>query len=756
MKKNTLKRHILFVVCLSFCFSALAQKNQWKELSSDTQLSQDKWQRDVAPSTSKLFSLNLENIKDRLANVPSRKEATISSGVLLDFPNAEGALETYSVLEASVMHPELQERYPDIRSYVGQNVDKPYITIRFSISYKGLNAIILNSELGSQHIDCLTKDQTIYQVYKIKDVPVPSDAFACYTEDEGVDLANRMPSQNDLLRNADDGTLREYNLALGCTQEYADYHVTEAGLNMATDAVKKAAILAIMNDMMTRVNAVYETDLSVTMTLIPTNENIIFLTDTFLSNDNLNALIDESRNFLPSLAGSTFEIGHMLADTSGGLAYVSRVCDNSFKAGAASGRFGVPSGLVHENIIRHEMGHQYGALHTYNSNNCAGPSTPSTAYEPGSGTTTMSYAGICGPSSNVIATNDLYFHQISLQQIWANIDSGAFDCSTNTPNNNALPTVEAGANYIIPIGTPFKLTGVSNDADGIESHTYCWEQFDLGPSISNPGETTMEGPVVRSFSPSPSPTRYIPRLEDVVANGGNSTAWEKLMLIARDLNFRLTVRDNGVNGGQTVFDGMTVTTAQTGFFRVTSQNTNGISYDGATTQTVTWNVAGTTGSGINTSQVNILLSVDGGVTFDTILLENTDNDGSADVVIPNGINSTECRIIVEAVGNIFYNINQSEFEIESTLSVDDQNLNDYLTVYPNPNKGEFNIKYTNGFNEGLQIEIYDIRGRSILSKTFDNTGDFNETIKIPNATSGVYIIRFTDGDQKGIKKLVIQ
>ncbi|MEH6536757.1 MAG: reprolysin-like metallopeptidase [Psychroserpens sp.] len=756
MKKNSLKRYVIIMICLSFSFSSFAQNNLWKEISNDTDISQDKWQRDVTPNTSKLFSLNLEAVKEILANAPSRKEATIASGVLLDFPNAEGKLETYKVLEASVMHPDLQALHPDIRSYVGQHVDKPYITIRFSISHKGLNAIVLNSELGSQHIDCLTKDQAIYQVYKIKDVDVPSDAFVCYTEDEGVDLANREPSLDNLQRNADDGLLREYNLALACTQEYAAYHVTEAGLDMASDALKKGAVLAVMSDMMTRINAVYEIDLSVTMTLIPTNENIIFLTDSFLSNDNLGALIDESRNFLPSLAGSGFEIGHMLANTSGGLAYVSQVCNDAFKAGAASGRFGVPAGLVHENIVRHEMGHQYGALHTYNSTNCAGPATASTAYEPGSGSTTMSYAGICAASSNVISTNDLYFHQISLQQIWTNISFGNFNCSTDVSNGNALPTVEAGADYFIPIGTPYKLTGVTTDADGIGTHTYCWEQFDLGPAATNPGPTTLAGPVVRSFPPDPNPTRYIPRLEDVLVNGGNSTQWEKLMLIARDINFKLTVRDNGVNGGQTVVDDMKITTVQSGFFKVTSQNTGAISYDGGTTQAVTWNVAGTTGSGIDTAQVNILLSTDGGVNFDTILLAATDNDGTADVTIPNGTSSTECRIIVEAVGNIFYNVNLAEFEIVSTLSIDDEDLNDNLIVYPNPNKGEFSIKYTNGSSDGLQIDIYDIRGRFLLSKTYDNTGDFNETIKLPNAKTGLYLLSVTVGNQKSIRKLVIQ
>ncbi|MEH6536756.1 MAG: M12 family metallo-peptidase [Psychroserpens sp.] len=752
MKKNTLKRHVIVMICLSFCFSAFAQDNSlfWTLVEEDATYERS----GIVPSKETFFELNFVGIKEALTNAPDRKTANGVSNVILQFPSTTGKLQAFKIFKASVLHQELQERFPELGSFIGQSIDNPSHIIRFSISPYGFKSVLLGSNKGTEYIEVVSNNDNVYSVHLRQDLPPEIDQFECGVTDE-MSINEWTNSSSSAQRNASDGQLREFRLALACTEEYAAVHVNAAGLSGGTDAQKKAAVLAEMNDVMTRVNAVYENELSVTMVLVPTNENIIFLSSPFLNNSNYPLLIDQSQQFIDAFVGSLYDIGHMLSTGPGGLAQLFSPCTTN----KARGVSGVSSGggTQFEGILMHEMGHQYGSTHTWNGSegSCSVSNiTASSAYEPGSGSTILSYSGICG-SQNVQGSRDLYFHQKSLQMMWDNITFGNSQCAAMTPSGNSAPTVEAGANYIIPIGTPYKLTGVSTDTDGTGAHTYCWEQYDLGPP-GIPSTTTLQGPLVRSFLPDASPTRYIPRLEDVLANGGNSTQWEKLMLLARDINFRLTVRDNGVNGGQNAVDGMTVTTVQTGFFRVNSQNTGGISYDGGTTQTVNWTVAGTTGSGIDTAQVNILLSTDGGVNFDTVLLANTDNDGTADVTIPNGTSSTECRIIVEAVGNIFYNVNLAEFEIVSTLSVDDQDLNDNLIVYPNPNKGEFSIKYTNGFSAGLQIDIYDIRGRSIFSKKFDNTGDFNQTIKLPNATSGVYILSVKDGDQKGIRKLVIQ
>ena len=79
------------------------------------------------------FNLNIEGITQALLNAPVRGEATTQSNLILQFPNSKGEMESFRVMEAPVMHPDLQSQYPDIRSYVGVNVlNSSYI--RFSIS----------------------------------------------------------------------------------------------------------------------------------------------------------------------------------------------------------------------------------------------------------------------------------------------------------------------------------------------------------------------------------------------------------------------------------------------------------------------------------------------------------------------------------------------------------------------------------------------------------------------------------------------
>lgn len=744
----------LFTLVFAMFFSiSYAQKtNLWAPASEDNLRQKELIYNADEPVEYQQFELKLNALKSRLESAPNRRVASFTQGVIVDFPNSDGTIEQYRVVEASVMHADLQAQFPEIRSYKGTSITNPANSVRFSISPYGLKSIKLSPE-GVDYIEPMTADRTVYSVYSRASVPF--QGFECGVEDEGldIDLSNAQDT-GTFQRNANDGQLRTFVLALGCTEQYAAFHVAQAGLSDdAPDNDKKAAVLANMNDVMTRVNALYENELSLTMELVPTNLNVIFLSSPFLSNSNYSELINQSQTFIDAFVGVPYDIGHMLTTGPGGLAQLFSPCTPN-KARGVSGT-GAPIGSSFEGILMHEMGHQYGSPHTWNGSegscNASNVST-SSAYEPGSGTTIMGYAGICG-SQNIQTSRDLYFHQRSLQMMWDNISGGTSTCATQTATGNNAPTVDAGANYNIPIRTPYKLTAVGADADGTESLTYCWEQYDLGPQ-GVPGETTLQGPLVRSFPPSASPTRYIPRLEDVVANGGNSTQWEKLAIVERPINFRVTVRDNDPNGGNNAFDAMQVNTVLSGFFRVTSQNQPGVVYDGATTQEVTWDVAGTTANGINTAEVNILLSTDGGLNFDTVLAASVPNDGSQDVVMPN-VDAENCRIIVESVGNIFYNINLIAFEIQANLSVEEELLSN-LNIYPNPNNGNFTIDFRPNTVNDITVDLYDIRGRKVYTKDFELGTQFNESISVDNAMSGMYILRISDGTRSIERKLIIE
>ncbi len=152
---------------------------------------------------------------------------------------------------------------------------------------------------------------------------------------------------------------------------------------------------------------------------------------------------------------------------------------------------------------------------------------------------------------------------------------------------------------------------------------------------------------------------------------------ERLPTINRTMKFRATVRDNRAGGGGVADAESNVTIAAgAGPFQVTTQNASPVSWQANSTQTVTWDVAGTTANGINAANVNILLSTDGGQTFPTTILANTPNDGTQSITVPNNP-TTQARIKIEPVGNIFFDINNVNFTITAaapTITVDPATL----------------------------------------------------------------------------------
>ena len=303
------------------------------------------------------------------------------------------------------------------------------------------------------------------------------------------------------------------------------------------------------------------------------------------------------------------------------------------------------------------MGHQYGANHTQN-NGCNRNS--STAVEPGSASTIMGYAGICGP--NVQSNSDVHFNGVSILEM-TNFVINDGGCSVNTANNNSAPIVNAGLDYTIPKGTPFILKGAATDANG-DALTYCWEQTDAQVSTQPPTQTATVGPNFRSNPPTASPDRYMPSLANVIAN--TNPTWEVVPNVARVMNFGLTVRDNRIpNGGQSRRDEMVITTAAVGPFLVSTPNT-AVSWIAGTNQTVTWSVAGTTANNINATYVDILLSNDGGNTYPIVLASKVPNDGSETITVPNNVGTTK-RIMVRGYKHIFYDISNTNFTIATPL-----------------------------------------------------------------------------------------
>lgn len=659
---KTKLQHAFLVAILLLGVSVFGQKNNWKSSSSNGDLNGISI-GNLDAQNFEVFELNFQSFKQSLTNAPSRGTTNQISNTIINVPNSDGDIESYRIVEASVFSPELAARYPDIKSYVGYNVDNSGSRIRMSVSPKGVQTMITYIDKPMVFMQPIDGNPSKYIVYN-RAARGNNDVgdFKCYTIDE---YSKNEAFESMFNRDADDQTLRKFRLAISVNGEYTQYF----GGTVA-DA------LTAINATITRVNEVFETDMAVTFEIVDADE-LIFTdaaTDPYSS---MGAWNGELQNTLNTTIGdAAYDIGHMFGASGGGgnAGCIGCVCvDGQKGSGITSPADAIPEGDNFDiDYVAHELGHQMGANHTFSMN------TEGTGVnaEPGSGTTIMGYAGITG-ANDVQMHSDPYFHYHSINQILNNLDvqtcwqNNSPEAITNNP-----PDANAGSDYTIPQGTAYVLRGSATDADGGDVLTYCWEQTDSGQVTSGSfGSTITGGSMNRSLPPTTSPDRYIPNVSRVIAgqltetNPTVGSDWETVATVGRVMNWALTVRDReptatGLNG-QSSFDLTQITVdANTGPFMVTSQTTNE-TWDAGSTQTITWDVAGTDGGAVNTPTVNILLSTDGGLTFPYVMASDVANDGSHDATVPvTGGDTTMARVKVEGNNNIFYAINSTNFTIQ--------------------------------------------------------------------------------------------
>ena len=725
---------------LFFSIISVNAQSSWKKVVSKNTTSQKKLiSSKVSPNEFDLYTLETENFK---VDIQSKK--TIS------LPNSEGGYSNFYIKESSNFTQDIATKYGTIKSYTIHGIDDKTTSGKISIGLDGVHVIVFSAKESTLFIDPYTEDLSTYIVYNKSELDKLDDDFQCLVEDQEIALQSKqeITSSN---KTSNDGNLRTYRLALACTGEYAEFHINRAGLSdIDTDATKKTAVLSAMNTTMARVNGIFERDLGVKMEIVVNNsgENeLIFLdpdTDN-LSNNDANSLIDESQTVCDDIIGTNnYDVGHTFSTGAGGLAYLGALCDTSLKAGGVTGST-FPVGDSYDiDYVAHELGHQFGATHTFNASSgaCGGGNRYEiTAVEPGGGSTIMAYAGICGNSDNVQNNSDDYFHAVSIEQMWNTIQTTSCGVTTNTGNN--IPTVNAGQDFSVPKSTPLKLKGEASDIDGDEL-TYCWEQTN-NEIIVMPLSTNIAGPAFRSFSPTTSSYRYLPSLPTVVA-GSTENDWEVIPSVARTMNFTLTVRDNNATSGSFAMDEMVIDVIDTDPFEVTSQTTR-IEWEAGTTETITWNHTSTSEAPISCENVSIKLSTDGGETFSVTLVDSTPNDGSYDVTVPYELTS-EARIMIEAVDNIFFNVNSTNFSIISTEpNFILTNNSEAQEVCPDATSitYEIDVNYVNDFTETVEYTIEGLPNDVLaqLSNT-STTGDDNLILTISdfqNTSSGTYTIK---------------
>lgn len=656
----------------------LYAQNFWKKTKINERTVIDS-KKNIGLDYSKAYILDVDQLKSHLKTTPkSETGLVVASTVTLDIPMLDGSFEKYSIYETSNMAPELAAKFPEIKSYRGKSLNKSNKTLSFGLSPKGIKMILFSQDEKPVVIEPASKDGSVYLVSPaVPDLLPENDKLNCHLED---DNTSSMRNPSFVTDNTDDRKFRIFRLAVTVDGEFSAYH----GGTVANS-------LAAANDLMSYINPVYERDLSIHMNMIANTDTVMYLdatTDPYTHTGQLGPLLGNSLNsqtqatLTQNIGEGNYDIGILFTNQTGGgnAGEIASVCvdggatknppplfgykivlgKGSAYAGPVNGTG--PQGYIYSMVIAHEMGHQYGANHTFSRSEAVNSGA---SREPGSGTTIMGYPGVTGTYDVLDKHSDQFLHY-SISQINNYIKTTSCATITNIPNNP--PIVNAGNDYTIPKGTAFKLTATASDPDN-NSLTYSWEEANIIPESMTyytfPDRMSAVTPNFRVYPPISNPTRYLPPLEEVL-NGSLYNTWNMVSDVARSMKFISLVRDNAIGGGQTATDEMTVNIdAAAGPLKITSVSLNQ-NYPSGSSHLLQWDVNGTNAAPINTQSVNILISTDGGNTF-TTLVSNTANDGQESITIPT-TPSPKAYIIVESIGNIYYAASPA-FAIDHTVSL---------------------------------------------------------------------------------------
>ena len=649
-------------------------------------------------ATVEVVQIDFAQLQNILAKAKTQFDVNAKDPLLLTVPTPNGNTEEFQVWETSVMSPKLAAKFPHIKTYAGQGLEDPTDTIRFTTSPGGLRAHV-NSTDGAYSLDRYSySTDDAYVSYFANDLKLDLEANASFhSSHEGHEHDDHQ--DDDSHENAHEprnaktppvfgSELRTFRFAVATTWAYTNYHSRKVTNPTQKQLVDNA--LSAIADTVNDLNGIFEREFSIKLELVADNDDLIATSatsDPFKDSKEIDHKAGKTQSVIDDEIGDkNYDVGHVFHKIGGGFSGVALnlgIAGKSGQKAKGASSHEAPGGTSFTRLVAHEVGHQFGANHTFNadSGNCAssGQWSNNTGYERGSGTSLMAYSGTCGDDNIEKRTLPYdYFHAGSIQQVRDHIEKTIPNVGTRTSTGNMPPVVNAGSDFVIPARTPFELSAAAFDDDG-DRLTINWEEFDIGPQQDLKAGDNGESPLFRSWPPNQTGIRTIPIMENILKN--QSEHAETLPTTKREMKFRVTARDGR---GGVATDEMVINTLDAGVaFAVTSPNTSSDTWQGNQTAIIRWETADTHLASVDSyaQQVDIYLSTNGGFNFTK--LATAPNVGAYQFTVPN-TPTQEARIKIKAHDNIFFDISDANFTIVEGVAPADSNdqISEALAIEP--------------------------------------------------------------------------
>jgi len=737
-------RFLLFFTCFLLSTNTDAQNHLWTPISDDL-LSKEK---SAEFQDFRLFTLNKPLF---FSKIEGPTNAARQSTFQLSIPFGERNMTQLTLVNAPIIAEGLNDKYPMIQTFKVLETAHSLIQGRISwangtfyghLLQDGASFFIENVQIEGY--------EDVYLFYKEEDLsPSKNKALVC-----GNDLFKQFkkdqPSFNRIVTDTlFDTHLKVFRIAITATE----------GFTNASGGTTESALAAIVRAL-TSLNVIYEKDTGIRFVLHEDNDQLIF-TDSmptpYTDSEDAFGIWWENAFVLDSLLGNeNYDLGHVFAAncTGGvsGLAALANVCSSKNKGRAASCVFDGNLGTFRTTLY-HEVGHQLGANHTWS--NCGpmaneGQRSATTAVEPGSGSTIMSYGGVCGPFDIVSAAQD-NLHGISIQEIESALTSDSIGCYQLIPTANTPPTISViESGFTIPVGTPFELNAIAADVDST-TLTYSWEQFDTG-AVSKIGFPIENAPSFRAYPPVRASERIFPRVNDIILN--KSSDVEVLPDTTRMLTFGVTVRDNDERGGSSAFsEVLFFASAAAGPFILLQPDSANIEYAPTDSIVVSWDVANTDVAPVNCTAVDVYLSFDNGKKFNYLLAKEIPNNGETKVVLPD-TTTTRARIKIKCADNIFFDMSNNRFKItEQIISSTQEVYTQKIHLFPNPTKNKLTVTFPETLGEKMDIVISNALGQ-IVKRANIATQTTNFVISTDGLPTGIYYLKGNVNEQVFSKRFI--